>query len=90
MHDSLVIPEGDLLVHGGDISYEEGRSKDALVFAPWTTSAYIADQMGEKLGPERAKELCKGDGRAVASQNGSFQLETERQLVSIAVVAALR
>ncbi|CAE7253035.1 rglC [Symbiodinium sp. CCMP2592] len=29
LHDSLEIPDGDLLVHAGDLSYEESRSKDA-------------------------------------------------------------
>ena len=29
----LQLPSGDVLVHGGDLSYEESRSMDALSFA---------------------------------------------------------
>ncbi|CAK9112705.1 Probable rhamnogalacturonate lyase C [Durusdinium trenchii] len=29
LHENLPLPEGDLLVHAGDLSYEESRSKDA-------------------------------------------------------------
>eukprot|EP00435_Cladocopium_sp_Y103_P024365 s2242_g6.t1 len=32
LHENLQLPEGDLLIHGGDLSYEESRSKDAREF----------------------------------------------------------
>ena len=32
LHDGLQIPAGDLLVHAGDLSFEESRSKDARDF----------------------------------------------------------
>ena len=32
LHDELEIPDGDLLVHAGDLSYEESRSKDGRDF----------------------------------------------------------
>lgn len=32
LQENLQLPEGDLLIHGGDLSYEESRSKDARDF----------------------------------------------------------
>jgi len=32
LHENLHIPDGDVLIHGGDLSYEESRSKDARDF----------------------------------------------------------
>lgn len=57
-HRSLKLPAGDLLIHAGDLSYEESRSKDARCFEEYV-----------KYQPSKGKEFedwFKASGLAAA------------------------
>jgi predicted phosphohydrolase len=101
LHRSLTVPDGDILIHAGDLSYEESRSLDAEAFERYcvaherpSTKAFLKwfcasglgladalkwlgsvgsfqhrvliggnhDHILERLGPKRARRLCKAFG----------------------------
>uniref|UniRef100_A0A7S4T5U0 Calcineurin-like phosphoesterase domain-containing protein n=1 Tax=Alexandrium monilatum TaxID=311494 RepID=A0A7S4T5U0_9DINO len=52
LHESLVLPEGDILCHAGDLSYEESRSPDAARFEEYVKPYHDGGTRvdGKKLG----------------------------------------
>lgn len=59
---NITMPRGDLLVHSGDLSYEESRSLDRVTF-----EKYVGDQTPDKLSGRKFENWFKKSGLALAA-----------------------